>query len=796
MGDSDSGAIPPGLVGALLGGAGILPLLPIARGIACRLGPAPRLPGCEMSAGDIKIATFAEAATLLLAAPLAAFFFGKALPRHLESRCAAGKLSFEWIAAGFAISFPLWRGGDRAGTAMAAAALLAILVGFVILRFHRRLRFRRLFVRSRRGDLAWVFLTGASWDLARLASPRHAPTLLTDPLSEMALAGLALLGVVLAAGGVAAPELMRRIARRAWAPLLLSAGAILAGRWRPALLLLAVASVAVSCAFPARRAQSGCIRRNSRTFGLLAYLLACAATIYYRPAGEVDLFEDGHSLGLAETYLHGGAPYVDTYPLHGWGVDGGVDSLAFRFAGPSLGTFRVRRAAVTVVAAAGLGAFSLAMLGTSAGGALALLVSLSLCPFLSERHALAFVSLAFLALGARRAKPWLWAAGGALAGWEVLFSLDLGVFLCGGALLGIVTLPFLEDGPGRWIRGLRGGLWFLGGTLGAAAPFLLDLAWKGSLGAFARASFREIPSFIGDVWGLPAGSVAASLRASHSFRDCLLILTGGRSGPPWVFLMILLAIAGAVFLWRISDRAIEGVDRAVWIGFAFMVVSLRGALGRFDEGHLALYSVYSGPIAAWLLVRAARASRHRIVLLLLTGAFLLARVHPIGTIRAEVSAVALSAGDRAELAKRAAALRSGDPGEVPTGQAQAILAIKRFVDGRLKPRETFFDFSNEPALYFLLDRPMPTRYFAVPLYESSERQREVIDALEIQRPPLAILSGNTFGDAFDGVSNARRAPAVAAYLRAHYRPIALVAGRTLAERTASSPDREVSSGRP
>lgn len=785
MRNPDPAAIPEGLVGALLGAAGILPMLSAARDLALRVASPPRLPGREMAVGDIKAASFAEAAVLLVAAPLAAFFFGKLLPRLLESRCQSGRLSFEWIAAGFAASLPLWRGGARVRTAMAAGTLLALLVGFACLQFRRRFGFRRLFVRSARADLAWVFATGAAWDLARRASPRQFPALLGDPLSEVSLVGLALLGLVLGAGGRRAPVLARRIARRAGAPLLLSAAAIVAWRHGPALLATAGAFVVASGLAPVRPARPGAPGRKARSLGLLAFLLACAATIYYRPVGEVDLFEDGHSLGLAEMYLRGGAPYVDTYPLHGWGVDGGVDAVAFRIAGPSLRTFRARRAATAVLGLATLGAASWAMLGSCAGGALAFLLSLGFCPFFADRHTLAFASLALLALGARRLNPRLWAAAGVLAGWEVLFSLDLGLFVLAGGLLGVLTLPFLTTGARRCRVGLRGGLVFLGGALAGAAPFLLDLARKGSLGPFARASFREIPGFIGDVWGLPAGSAAESLRSAHSLPACLGILTGGTGGPAWLFVILLLTAAVAVFLWRRSSGEVEAVDRAAWIGFAVAACALRGALARYEEAHLAFYAVFTGPVAAWLLLRAWRSGRHRLAYLFLVGGVLFLRLQPVRTAAMEAYSVAYSGLERADRSTRAVAWRPGDSGKLPAGQAETIHSLKRFVDGRLKPDETFFDFSNEPALYFLLDRSVPTRYFSVPLYESPERQREVIADLETRKPPLAILSSGTFADAFDGIPNAQRAPAVAAYLRRHYRPVETVAGRAFAERVDS-----------
>ena len=137
---------------------------------------------------------------------------------------------------------------------------------------------------------------------------------------------------------------------------------------------------------------------------------------------------------------------------------------------------------------------------------------------------------------------------------------------------------------------------------------------------------------------------------------------------------------------------------------------------------------------------------------------LLARLHLHRVVALEAGVVA-----NAERARDAASrARRQQEGEVA--------ALRRYFDSELAPGETFFDFGNEPALYFLLGRASPTRYPCVPFYEPEEKQREVVEALEHIRPPLAILAGGSPRDAFDGVSNRERAPRVAAYLDAHYEP--------------------------
>jgi len=112
--------------------------------------------------------------------------------------------------------------------------------------------------------------------------------------------------------------------------------------------------------------------------GLLALLLACGWTVYYQPGAPVDLFEDGLALGPASAYLQGARPYVDTYPVHGWGADGGFDALLFRAVEPSLQTLRLRRAAVTALALTALALCAYSLFESIRWAAVALTASLCL----------------------------------------------------------------------------------------------------------------------------------------------------------------------------------------------------------------------------------------------------------------------------------------------------------------------------------------------------------------------------------------------------------------------------------
>src|SRR2546427_11907936 len=114
--------------------------------------------------------------------------------------------------------------------------------------------------------------------------------------------------------------------------------------------------------------------------------------------------------------------------------------------------------------------------------------------------------------GARAGRRGCFGAAGAVGAGQPLYSRDLGLVVLAGGIFGVATRPFLASGLRRPGSGPRDAVAFLGGALAASLPFLGLLARTGSLRPFLHVSFREIPSTIGDVWGLPAGSAEKGLR--------------------------------------------------------------------------------------------------------------------------------------------------------------------------------------------------------------------------------------------------------------------------------------------
>ena len=240
-----------------------------------------------------------------------------------------------------------------------------------------------------------------------------------------------------------------------------------------------------------------------------------------------------------------------------------------------------------------------------------------------------------------------------------------------------------------------------------------------------------------------------------------------------------MAAIGATLLIRRGSRRLDSVDRAAWMSFAVAAVAMRVVLGRADPDHVERYGVFAALPAAWLLLRACRATDPRWSLAVLTGAALAIGIHPVRALENELGRLE-KAATQTQITPGALAPRSGTA-LLFSDQASALRAVSSYMDGALETGETFFDFANQPGLYFVADRLLPIRYCTVAQYESAERQAEVIDELEKRKPPVAILPAGLYG-ALDGVSNAERAPAVDAYLSAHYKFDREVGGYFMARR--------------
>jgi len=309
---------------------------------------------------------------------------------------------------------------------------------------------------------------------------------------------------------------------------------------------------------------------------------------------------------------------------------------------------------------------------------------------------------------------------------------------------------------------LRSSRWLAasGTLLVVAALFGMDFAVYSAIVALAVAlRMRRVRALLLGV-GIAAGALLIVF-AILGFAGAFLTTMIGELLP-----------AGRVYVPGPLTWPAERVPLALWIlALLFAAATARRRIRRSD-------SVW--PIALWVVVAGVSYAQRRhlyanfAVTPLIAGLiWLVARRNRIAAIAITV-AVILLAKPWDHVTKVAMPLirAGGVQGPLVAPEIQkGIDAVRRFAEQNLKPGETFYDFSDSPALYYFLGRNCPTRHHQVPFIETGEAQREVIRALEqpfVRAAVIACPGGNWM---IDGIPNRDRAPLVWKYLQIHFHPV-------------------------
>jgi hypothetical protein len=495
-------------------------------------------------------------------------------------------------------------------------------------------------------------------------------------------------------------------------------------------------------------------------FPALLYCLSYASTAALTQ--WVDLFHRGESLGPAFDYLRGKVPYRDVFVLHGLLEDGQLDAWLFQLFGRNVSLALMRPVVLGAFAVPALWYVGMAVFDSIPLASLVMLLG-AVTTVDNEREFWEILVLALLLGALRRRSKALFVLSGIAAGVTLFFSFDIGMYsIVGGLIVCAIGTSAPAPLPASGERVAEGRVrgatrlalpLFAAGTFAGAAPFVVYLTARGAIKAFVDTSFVTLPKIIDAVWSLPFPDLTSTFKSKnlnlHSLSDFLLY-------EQFRFILnpLVICIAIAVLIWR--RKRWQWFDTALFALTVFAVLTQRSALGRADFPHQYFSAFLVGPMILILLVLFARAARLWVLLLVPLLAFAL-WVPDIANTRLD---------DTVHYQGRVTGAAFKDP------QADEIKnridAIRYWVWQHAKPNQPIFDFSNQPALYFFCERPNPTRFYQVPILSPPAFQRETILALEKAKPPVVIRRSPQEFDVFDGIDNAIRAQAVAAYLDDFY----------------------------
>ncbi|HUK37281.1 MAG TPA: hypothetical protein VLV86_25370 [Vicinamibacterales bacterium] len=475
-----------------------------------------------------------------------------------------------------------------------------------------------------------------------------------------------------------------------------------------------------------------------------------------KPRG--DLFEDAHNLAVASDMLRGERPYRDTIPAHGLIQDGLLDYLILRTGRQTAGrVLQIHGVLGGIISVAGyavgtaatgspdaglLAYFFGAAIGTSGGGL---------------RGAPAFFALALLAYGVRRRSRRCFAYAGGMLVVAAFTSIDFAAYAAIALIVAIARMP--SGGRSSAVRSAAIGI----GGAGAAATIALSAAGIGT--AFVHSTLFEVAR-LGPVYSLTPFSAPEALRA-HRFPPELLATVFDRSAFPILFWSFnLIAVAAGLRYRHRRTPLVPHVDALFVLG-AFVIAA---GLSYAERQHM-YAQLLAGPviITALTLVVARRTSFRRFAAAVLIGTTMAvaqptAFLSVIDMLRHDHGPLAPDLTEIPEIPRaRGALYRSGD--------AAVIRSAYKYVSA-LQPDDTFFDFTNRGALYFLLDRDCPIRQVEVAFYEPERLQREVINRLRGNPHVRAALipRHDDVSVTVDEVPNEVRAPVVWQYLQENFRP--------------------------
>lgn len=485
--------------------------------------------------------------------------------------------------------------------------------------------------------------------------------------------------------------------------------------------------------------------------------------VHSYPGGKpvVDFFEDGHGLLPASEMMAGELPYRDITPGHGLLTDGLVDLASLEIRGETIGKALRTRHLIYSLNGVAIYALGFAATGSPVAGMVAFALSFSnlVGSPMWWRTIPAFFALAFAVSAIRLRSARRFRSSGFFLVLAGLTSLDFALYSSVTVLLAAFRFG---SGAARWmpLRELIRGAAILFLPIGVVAVTL------GIADDFFRVTFGEL---LGHSAAYTTGinTLPNRLRELATFPEILGKIFEPRNNA-FVVWAVAVLIGGAGIghhLIRARRRTDPLFLIAFWIGLA--------GISFAEREHFYVWFAYPAFVVTglWILIRSRRGT-YRAAAVALGGVLFV--------LNAPTSHVLIASENRRATQQvvvdmsTCRALPRAHDAWFRQSTARRLEIARRYAS-QLGPNDTYFDFSNTPLLYFLLDRRSPIRQVEVPQYESSELQQEVVSRLESDRSVRAVLIAFPHGDGaevfdMDGVPNRQRAPLVWSWIQQHFRP--------------------------
>ncbi len=502
---------------------------------------------------------------------------------------------------------------------------------------------------------------------------------------------------------------------------------------------------------------------------LFCVIVALNTSTYHESEPTLDTFHEGESLGTSVTLLNGGIPYKDVVFSPGVFQSPLRSVIAFKVFTRSIGAARTLDSILTLLSFLVLFAF-LAVLyeGRYLWVNLTLMVLLILLYsrwlFILSRDLLTFTFLLVTAILLRALKepePRLSAVRSVslvlfsfLPLAAMMYSVDRGFYLTATYCIMLPLIVFYLRQrslcPALLLSALGIGLAIL------FAGFVLHWEFR----PFIDFSIITVPQY----WELMDGFV-------YPFRSprYLLIVLIISWNVYWVFARLLAAFLRDA---NAADhrRAFSFFFRAHLIDICLLLMAVfffRNALGRCDWEHIQYSSGISYILLCYLTVK------YRL------QPTLEKRPNATGILERRVVCILVAAClggayrvEKLHLLTRNFPVKMMDAEFIPNDYQQAL----SFLRTNLSKEDEFLTMTSEPAWYYMLNQPSPTRFPIVWYAQPPLYQQEFVQQMRAHKVKIVLYSDNSdYGD-LDGISARERLPVIDAYIRDNYRPFATIAG--------------------
>ncbi|MCK5242128.1 hypothetical protein KAR34_06740 [bacterium] len=473
--------------------------------------------------------------------------------------------------------------------------------------------------------------------------------------------------------------------------------------------------------------------------------------------GQLDLFQEGESLSAVQAMHMGRLPFKEILLRHGFLADVTSSLTALSWFGTSVESYRMLIAIVAplgVVAIYLLAIFCLPWLWAVLMALTILTGHIGTVP--ETRFFFPMISFIFTLYFIQRTQWIILIFSGLLTALSLIASFTAGVMALTGHLVLLLAYVFL--GSNDW----KNRLLYLGVYLGAALlgllPWWLYLGMTGSLEAYF-ANFSWVLSNYTSVFGLPLHGLGATPNIGQILQFAL---------PPVAITLGSLAVLQAL-------RNIRQTGFLPWN--VLLLVTLTGVywmryLSRSSHGFLQDVLPMAAMLLAFFIYR--MTAKQRILRGIILAAFLPVLFIPqpgkhtlpelAGSfgMKNKIQVQGLTAGKTERLTNVF----------LPVDQAKILDAMAEYLEEQVGSAETFYDFSNQPLLYFLVPRRPVVKSLSTSGLATFAQQLEAIHDLDNAEVKTVLFQGKTGTDMMlDGIPSVVRQYALSEYLLQTYVPV-------------------------